>query len=204
MGKVMVVNHVTLDGVMQAPAGPNEDTRGGFQHGGWAMARNDEVMGSMMAQRMATGESQRDAGAPGGLLLGRTTYESFYSVWPHRTDNPFTEVLNKTTKYVVSRTLAEPLPWSNSILIEGDVPTAVTGLKAELPGDLTILGSGELIGTLMAADLIDEYLLMIHPLVLGTGRRLFPHGVHAALRLTDSVVTTTGVVIATYERNGKV
>jgi dihydrofolate reductase len=199
MGKVLVVNHVTLDGVMQAPAGPDEDPRGGFGHGGWAAAGSDDVMAAKMAEGMARGAAQRRAGRPGGLLLGRRTYESFYGVWPTRTDNPFTEVLNETTKYVVSRTLPEPLPWVNSVLLGGDATSAVAELKNGLTGDLTILGSGELIGSLMAADLIDEYLLMIHPLVLGTGRRLFPDGVHAPLRLTDSVITTTGVVIATYE-----
>ena len=194
MGRLVVVNHVTLDGVMQAPGRPDEDTRGGFAHGGWAAANNDEVMAATMGQRMAAGgESGR-----GGLLLGRRTYQDFYAVWPSRSDNPVSEVLNRTAKYVVSRTLSEPLPWSNSFLISGDPAEAVAELKQEV-GGLTILGSGELIGTLMAADLIDEYLLLIHPLVLGTGRRLFPERVHASLRLTDSVVTTKGVVIATYE-----
>jgi dihydrofolate reductase len=201
MAHVMVINHMTLDGVMQGPAGPDEDTRGGFAHGGWAAANGDEVMAARMAAGMAQGAAQREAGAPGGLLLGRRTYEQFYGVWPSRTDNPISDVLNATTKYVASRTLEEPLPWANSVLIDGDAAEAVTRLKDDLAGDLTILGSGELIGSLMAADLIDEYLLMIHPLVLGTGRRLFPGGgVSASLRLTDSVATTAGVVIATYAR----
>jgi dihydrofolate reductase len=196
MGTLTVVNHVTLDGVMQAPAGRDEDTRDGFEHGGWALAGNDDVMAATMAKRMAEG----GAAGRGGLLLGRRTYEHFYSVWPARTDNPYTEVLNNTSKYVVSRTLEEPLPWSNSILVGGDAARSVATLKEQPIGDLTTLGSGALIGSLMAADLIDTFLLMIHPLVLGTGRRLFPEGVRAGLRLTDSIVTTTGVVIATYER----
>jgi dihydrofolate reductase len=196
MAKLTVVNHVTLDGVMQSPAAPDEDVRGGFQHGGWAIADEDEVLAATMAERMAAGAG----GSWGGLLLGRRTYEHFYAVWPNRTDNPYTEVLNRTTKYVASRTLAEPLPWQNSLLLGGDAAQAVAELKQQPVGDLTILGSGELIGSLMSAELIDTYLLMIHPLVLGTGRRLFPERVHAPLRLTDSVVTTTGVVIATYER----
>ena len=112
MGKVLVMNHVTLDGVMQGPALPDEDTRGGFEHGGWAVAGNDEVMAAKMAEGMAK--------QGGGLLLGRQTYENFYAYWPHQTDNPYTERLNKTTKYVASRTLTEPLPWSNSILLRGD------------------------------------------------------------------------------------
>jgi dihydrofolate reductase len=196
MGKVRVVNHVTLDGVMQAPGGPDEDIRDGFAHGGWAFARSDEVMEAKLAEHMARG---RAAGERGGLLFGRWTYEKFYSVWPNRTDNPYTEVLNNTAKYVASRTLEEPLPWSNSSLLKGDVDDAVAELKQELPGGLTILGSGELVASLMAADLIDEYLLMIHPLVVGAGRRLFPPGVAASLRLVESVPTTTGVLITTYE-----
>jgi dihydrofolate reductase len=195
MAKVLVVNHVTLDGVMQAPAGPDEDTRGGFAYGGWSIPGSDQVMAAKMAEMMAKGD--RDEG---GLLLGRRTYESFYAYWPHQTDNPYTERLNHTTKYVASRTLQEPLPWSGSVLLDGDAGEAVAALKEGLTGDLTILGSGELIGALMAAGLIDELLLMIHPLVLGTGRRLFPEGVHASLRLTESITTTTGVVIATYDR----
>ena len=193
MGKLVVVNHVTLDGVMQAPARADEDIRGGFAHGGWATANNDEVMAATLGRRMAEGGSGR-----GGLLLGRRTYEDFYAVWPSRTGDPVSDLLNRTPKYVVSRTLTEPLPWSNSFLIDGDPTEAVAELKQALAG-LTILGSGELIATLMAADLIDEYLLLIHPLVFGTGRRLFPEGVHASLRLSDSVITTKGVMIATYE-----
>jgi dihydrofolate reductase len=108
-------------------------------------------------------------------------------------------MLNSSPKYVASTTLGEPLPWPNSTLLHGDIADAVGALKAQSGGVLAIMGSGELIGSLMAADLIDEYLLIIHPLVLGTGRRLFPAGVHASLRLTDSVTTATGVVIATYE-----
>jgi dihydrofolate reductase len=196
MGKVRVVNHVTLDGVMQSPAGRDEDTRDGFAHGGWAIGRTDQVMEAKLAEGMAQG---RAAGDEGGLLFGRWTYEKFYSVWPNRTDNPYTEVLNNSRKYVASRTLEEPLPWSNSVLLNGDVTDVVARLRSQLAGGLTILGSGELVGSLMAADLIDEYLLMIHPLVLGTGRRLFPAGVQSSLRLIESIPTTSGVLITTYE-----
>jgi dihydrofolate reductase len=191
MGKVIVLNHVTLDGVMQAPGRPDEDTRGGFGHGGWAIPGNDEVMGRKLGEGMARG---------GSLLLGRRTYEDFYRFWPGQSGNPYTEALNNVLKYVASRTLREPLPWANSILLDGDAAGAVAKLKEQPIGDLTIMGSGDLIGSLMAAGLIDEYLLMIHPLVLGAGRRLFPEGAHASLRLTDSVTTTTGVVIASYEQ----
>jgi dihydrofolate reductase len=195
VAKVIVMNHVTLDGVMQAPGRPDEDTREGFEHGGWAIAGNDEVM----ARKVGEG----GLGKGGALLLGRRTYENFYGYWPHQTDNPFTEPLNRLPKYVASRTLEEPLPWSNSILLDGDAADAVAELKQQPIDDLTIMGSGDLIGSLMASDLIDKFLLMIHPLVLGTGRRLFAGGLHVSLRLTDSVATTTGVVIATYERAGK-
>ena len=191
MGKVVVVNNVTLDGVMQAPARPDEDTRGGFTHGGWAIPYNDAIMGQMMGERMAQ---------PGSLLLGRRTYMDFYAVWPNRTDNPFTPVLNATQKYVASTTLEEPLPWSNSTLLTGDVAEAVARLKEQPAQNLGILGSGALIQTLIRHNLIDEFVLLIHPLVLGTGRRLFPDGVApATLRLVNAVPTTTGVIIATYQ-----
>lgn len=190
MSKIVVFNSVTLDGVMQAPARPDEDTRGGFEHGGWAVPYSDPAIGRAFEESKAT---------TGGLLLGRRTYEDFYSVWPNRTDNPFTEVLNNATKYVASRTLSEPLPWMNSILLKGDVPAAVAELKSQPVRDLVILGSGELIQTLMKHNLIDTYMLFIHPLVLGSGRRLFPDGVFATLQLVDVKSSGTGVVIATYQ-----
>ena len=190
MKKIVVVNNVTLDGVMQAPGRPDEDTRGGFTHGGWAIPYNDEVMGRTMGKHM-TGQ--------GSLLLGRRTYEDFHGYWTKQTDNPFTPVLNATRKYVASTTLTEPLPWANSTLLAGDAADAVAALKAEGDDTLTILGSGALIRALQARNLIDEYLLLIHPLLLGTGARLFAEGVPTApLQLIDSVVTTKGVVIATY------
>jgi dihydrofolate reductase len=191
MSRIVVVNNLSLDGVMQAPGRPDEDVRGGFAHGGWAAPYFDAVMGEAMGKRMAVG---------GALLLGRRTYEDFASYWPKQTDNPFTPVLNERRKYVASTTLSEPLPWSNSTLLEGDVVRAVAELK-EGDEDLGILGSGELIQSLMRHDLIDEYVLSIHPLVLGSGRRLFADdGAMAKLRLVDATTTTTGVVIATYVR----
>lgn len=195
MSRIVVTMHLTLDGVMQAPGRPDEDTRDGFPHGGWAIPRNDEVMGRVMGEGMARG---------GPLLLGRRTYESLYEFWPKRTDNPFTEVLNRAQKHVVSTTLSEPLPWQNSTLLDCDVPAAVAQLKRESDKDIGVIGSGELIQTLRRHDLVDEYLLMIHPVVFGTGRRLFPEGAPPAeLRLVDSVVTTTGVVIGTYRPAAK-
>src|ERR1700730_5825357 len=133
MSKVVVTNHLTLDGVMQAPGRPDEDVRGGFEHGGWALPYNDAVMGRVMGEGMAKG---------GPLLLGRRTYEDFADFWPNQEDNPFTAVLNNVRKYVASTTLKEPLPWSNSTLLGGDAADAVARLK-ERPGkDLAILGSG--------------------------------------------------------------
>jgi dihydrofolate reductase len=190
MGKIVVTNHVTLDGVMQAPSGPDEDPRDRFEHGGWAAPNNDEVMGRVMAEGMAQG---------GALLLGRRTYEAFYAFWPHQTNNPYTEVLNNSQKYVASTTLSEPLPWMNSTLLRGDLGQAVAEVKEEVEKDIVVLGSGELIRSLMPHNLIDEYLLLIHPIVLGEGRRLFPDGSPMTnLRLADSVTTTTGVVVARY------
>ena len=192
MGRVVVFNHVTLDGVMQAPGRPDEDRRGGFPHGGWAFARMDSVMGSVAAEGMARG---------GALLLGRRTYESFAAFWPHQPeDSPFATALNDSQKYVASRTLAEPLPWRNSTLLKGDAAEAVAKLKEQADKDLVVLGSGELVQSLMRYDLVDEYVLLIHPLVRGSGRRLFTDGgASAALRLVDAKTTTTGVVIATYQ-----
>jgi dihydrofolate reductase len=189
MRKVAVTEHLTLDGVMQAPGRPDEDTRGGFQHGGWAIPNNDEVMARVMGEGMAKG---------GSLLFGRRTYEDFYGFWPHQKDNPFTDVLNDVEKFVASRRLTDPLPWNNSTLLKGDAAETVKELKEQPGEDIGVVGSGELVQSLIRHRLVDEYLLMIHPLVLGSGRRLFPEGVHSSLRLVDSVTTTTGVVIATY------
>jgi dihydrofolate reductase len=194
MGRIVVMNHVTLDGVMQGPGRPDEDTRGGFTLGGWGSrsATPGDAAGAAMGERMEAG------GGLAGWLFGRWTYESLLAFW-NAQGGPFKDALNNSPKYVASTTLEEPVPWPNSTLLRGDIFDAVGALKAQSGGVLAIMGSGVLIGSLMAADLIDEYLLMIHPLVLGAGRRLFPAGVHASLLLTGSVTTATGVVIATYE-----
>jgi dihydrofolate reductase len=191
MSKIVVNMSVTLDGVMQAPGRPDEDSRGGFEHGGWAVPYFDAVMASAMTEGFPNA---------GGLLFGRRTYQDFLRVWPNRSDNPFTEVLNNTQKYVASTTLHEPLPWQNSTLLKGDAMEAVARLKEQPGKDLVVLGSGELVQSLMRAQLVDQYVLLIHPLVLGTGRHLFPDGgATASLQLVDTKTTTTGVVIATYE-----
>src|SRR5450432_2977904 len=187
MRKVVVFTNVTLDGVMQAPGRPDEDRRGGFEHGGWAtpfgaMAQAGEVMANPMA-----------------LVLGRRTYEDFYDIWPKRKDSPFSAMLDNMQKYVASRTLKEPLAWMNSTLLKGDAAEAVAKLKTELDKDLLIMGSGDLIQSLMRRNVVDEYVLLIHPLVLGSGRRLFTNGSEfVALQLVNSKTTTNGVVIATY------
>jgi dihydrofolate reductase len=190
--RIVVINHVTLDGVMQAPGRPDEDTRDGFEHGGWAAKSSDDP-----DIRRAIGEQMAESG---GLLLGRRTYEDLLSYWNAQTDSEFAEPLNRAAKYVASRTLREPLAWPNSTLLEGDAANAVAKLKATPGKDLQILGSGALIQSLIARDLIDEYTLMIYPLVLGSGRRLFPDGAFSPLRLVDgATTTTTGVIIAKYQ-----
>src|SRR6185312_3612824 len=172
---------MTLDGVMQAPGRPDEDRRDGFAHGGWAAARMDSVMGEVTQEAMASRAA---------LLFGRITYEGFASFWPKQPDNPFTEVLNDAQKYVVSRTLGEPLPWQNSTLLKGDASEAVGRLKKTADKDLVILGSGELIHSLMAHRLVDRFVLMIHPVVLGSGRKLFNDGgLVSALKLVDTKPT---------------
>ena len=191
MGKLTVFTSLTLDGVMQAPGRPDEDTRGGFQHGGWAQPYNDPVMGKVAAEGMAGG---------GAILLGRRTYKDFAGFWPKQKNNPFTDALNKTQKYVASKTLKEPLPWVNSTLLKGDVPKAIAKIKARPDGDMVVLGSGELVKTLMKHDLVDRYILLIHPLVLGSGRRLFADGIPLAkFKVVNTKTTTTGVVIVTYQ-----
>jgi dihydrofolate reductase len=192
MSRLVVNENLSLDGVMQAPAGPDEDPRGGFERGGWAAPYFDQVMADVAAEGMAK---------DGAILFGRRTFEQFASFWPTQPDdNPFAAVLNNRQKYVASRTLEEPLSWRNSTLLEGDAMEAVAKLKQQPDNDLVVLGSGELVQSLMRANLVDEYVLLIFPLVLGSGRRLFTDGgASAALRLVDSKTTTTGVVIATYQ-----
>jgi len=191
MRKLMVLEMVTLDGVMQAPGGREEDQRGGFTHGGWSAPYNDSVKMQIMGEGMSRGAD---------LLFGRWTYEKMYNVWHGRTDNPFTAVFERSQKYVASRTHKGPLPWVNSTLLEGDAADAVAELKQQPGLDLLVMGSGVLAQSLMRRGLVDEYQLLIHPLVLGSGRRLFTDDVPcSALRLVRSVPTTTGVIIATYE-----
>lgn len=191
MRRITVTNNLTLDGVMQAPGAADEDSRGGFAHGGWALPYNDEVKGKEMAAGMSRSAD---------LLFGRRTYEQFHRTWQGRTDNPFSSVLDRTRKYVVSNTLAEPLAWQNSTLVSGNVPDAIAALKREDGNDLVILGSGALVRSLLARRLIDSMVLLIHPLVLGAGQRMFVDDASAAtFEVTRSVTSTKGVIIATYE-----
>jgi dihydrofolate reductase len=195
MPRIVVINHLTLDGVMQAPGRPDEDRRGGFEHGGWASSRmfEDEVIGAAMGARMASSS---------GLLFGRRTYEDLLSYW-NTQDSPFKGALNDAPKYIASRTLSDPLPWPNSTLLRGDVGEAVAALKQEPGDELQVMGSGELIQTLMRHNLIDEFMLLLHPLVLGSGRRLFSEtGARAALRLMTAQASPSGVVIGTYQPVG--
>ena len=188
MSRVVACINLTLDGVMQAPARPDEDTRGGFTHGGW---------GAPYAAMVEAGEYFGSAGA---MLLGHRTYEDFFKVWPARNDSRFTPWLTGTKKYVASRTAGTQLPWENSILLEGDARDAVAKLKGEPGKDLLILGSGELVRSLMSRDLVDLYVLLIHPIVLGSGQRLFADGgPSATLRSTGTRTTSSGVLVATYE-----
>jgi dihydrofolate reductase len=194
MRKLVVNTFLTLDGVMQAPGGPEEDPTGGFTHGGWSVNYWDDQMGQQMGEAMSK---------PFALLLGRKTYEIFAAHWPH-TDEPGAAELNSATKYVASKTL-DKVEWSNSVLIEGDVAEQVARLKEEDGPEIQVHGSSDLIQTLLEADLVDEFRLMIFPLVLGSGKRLFADGaVPAALKLVDSKASSTGVVLATYERAGEI
>ncbi len=189
MGKVIVINWVTLDGVMQGPGRTDEDTRDGFAHGGWAAPYSDEATVAKVGERM---------GGDRAFLFGRRTYEELLASW-NAQGGPFKSALNNTSKFVASNNPEARLDWPNSTLLRGNVPVAVGDLKQSSEANLVIMGSGVLIGSLMAADLIDEYLLMIAPVVLGTGRRLFDGDTHASLRLVESSTTSKGVLITTYE-----
>jgi dihydrofolate reductase len=191
MRKVIVSEFLTVDGVMQAPGGSDEDREAGFEHGGWQMPYFDDVAGA------AVGEGFQSAG---GLLLGRKTYDIFAGYWPNQpADDPFVATMNGLPKFVASRTLEEPLKWENSTLLKGDVAQAVAKLKEESGGHLQVVGSGDFAQTLIREGLVDEYALLVHPLLLGTGKRLFRDGnPRTPLKLVDSKTSTTGTVILTY------
>jgi dihydrofolate reductase len=193
MPRIIVSEFLTLDGVMQAPGNADEDRSGGFEHGGWQPPYFDDVFGATMMDAFA---------ATGGLLLGRRTYDTFAAFWPGQpADDPLAATMNGLRKYVVSTTLREPLTWQNSTLIGGDVAAEVATIKAGPGKEIQVIGSGELVQTLIRHDLVDEYRLMIHPILLGSGKRLFREGSSPTLlRLVDSKTTGTGVLILTYAR----
>jgi dihydrofolate reductase len=195
MRKLGVNAFMTLDGVVQAPGGPGEDDSGGFTFGGWSVNYWDDLMGQVMTESMS---------APFDLVLGRRTYDIFAAYWPNATEEQGAKPLNDATKYVASRG-APALTWDRSVRIEGDVAEGIAELKQGDGPELQVHGSGNLIQTLIAANLIDEYRLWVFPLVIGSGKRLFADGtIPAALRLVDSTVSTTGVVIGTYEPAGEI
>jgi dihydrofolate reductase len=191
MSKVIVIDHLTLDGVMQAPGDAQEDLRDGFRHGGWASQRQDPAMVEVIGAAMSPAWS---------LLAGRRTYEHFLNYWPKQAPNPFSEALDRVQKYVASTTLTEPLEWQNSTLLKGDAAEAVRRLKSEVDENLVVFGSGELVRSLLPRNLVDEVILLIHPLLLGSGRRLFGDSASdlTAFDLVDSTTTGAGVIIATY------
>ncbi len=195
MRKVIVSEWMSLDGVVQAPTAPDEDTSGGFEHGGWHMRYLDDLSQNWVVEGLARA---------GGFLLGRRTYEMFAAYWPTASEEEqvVAQPLNAKPKYVASTTLAEPLPWQHSTVLQGDVAEAVAALKKEDGGDLYVLGSTQLVQTLIEHDLVDEFRLMIDPVVLGTGKRVFGDGRGGprSLQLVDSQVATTGAILATYAR----
>jgi dihydrofolate reductase len=195
-GRLTLTTFLSLDGVMQAPGGPDEDRSGNFQHGGWLVPYADADMGRIIDDVFA----ETDA-----FLLGRKTYDIFAAHWPRVTDpnDPVAGALNRLPKYVVSRTL-DKAEWHNSTVIRGDMPKQVAELKRRHERQILIQGSSELIQTLLANDLVDEYRLLVFPVVLGSGKRLFGSGaVPAALALVDTKATSTGIVINTYRPAGK-
>jgi dihydrofolate reductase len=192
MRKLVVNEWMSLDGVVQAPGNPEEDSTGGFRHGGWHLRYFDEKSQDWVVKYLTEA---------GGFLLGRRTYEILAGYWPNASEEEkaVAQPLNTKPKYVASTTLGEPLEWENSSILQGDVAEAVRALKREDGGDLHVIGSTQLVRTLIEHDLVDGFRLMIDPVLLGGGKRLFPDdGVLRSLRLVDSASTTTGAVIATF------
>jgi dihydrofolate reductase len=192
MRKVIVNEWMSLDGVVQAPGAPDEDTTGGFEHGGWHLRYFEDMSQKWVVENLAEA---------GGFLLGRRTYEILGAYWPTapQEQQPVAQPLNTKPKYVASTTLSEPLEWQNSMVLQADVPEAVAALKQEDGKDLHVIGSTRLVQTLIEHDLVDEFRLMIDPVVVGGGKRIFPNdGALRPLRLVESKVTSTGAILATY------
>ena len=197
MRKLIVATFITLDGVMQAPGGPEEDPTGGFEHGGWVAGYFDDFLGKVMVEQM---------GSPYDLVLGRKTYEIFAAHWPYVKDenDPFAAKINTAKKYVATKTLTA-LDWQNSEIIQGDVAEGVKKLKDQDGPELQVAGSGNLIQTLLKHDLIDEFWLKIFPITLGRGKRLFAEGaIPAEFKLLKVETSPSGVIIPTYARSGNI
>jgi dihydrofolate reductase len=195
MRKLIVQTFLTLDGVMQAPGGPGEDDDGGFAYGGWSVNYWDEQMGQVMDEATSR---------PFAMVLGRRTYDIMAAYWPTAPEEEGGKVFNEATKYVVSR--GQPkLPWSNSVLVSGDTADGIAALKREDGPELQVHGSANLIQTLLRNNLVDQYRLWIFPVVVGPGKRLFAEGTHpSGLKLVDSKISSTGVVMGTYEPTGEI
>jgi len=192
MRKIIVLEHISLDGIIQAPGGPEEDTSGGFAHGGWIGAHSDAVLGTALRRQM---------NSPFDLLVGRVTFEIWEPYWPNHVD-AWTGV-NAATKYIASNTRTSS-PWQPSVFLSGDIVEKIAAIKQQPGPDLHVWGSGNLLQTLIKHDLVDTFWLMIYPITLGGGKRLFDHGaIPAAFKITESQVTPNGVMIVNYERAGK-
>ncbi len=193
MRKLIVLEHVSLDGVIQAPGGPDEDTSGGFAYGGWTAPYSDLVLGTILRRQM---------NLPFDLLLGRKTYEIWAPYWPHHAD--VWPGVNAATKYVASNTMTSA-KWQPSVILSGDVAGKVAKIKKEQGPDLNVWGSGNLMQTLIKHDLVDAFWLMIYPITLGSGKRLFADGtIPAAFKVTESKVGSNGVIMVNYERAGAI
>ena len=193
MRKVIVLEHISLDGVIQAPGGPEEDTSGGFAYGGWISAYPDAILGTALRKQMNT---------PFDLLVGRTTFEIWEPYWPQHADA--WPNVNTATKYVASNTRTSS-PWQPSVFLNGDIAEKIAKIKQQPGSDLNVWGSGHLLQALIRNDLVDTFWLMIYPLTLGSGKRLFADGtIPAAFKVTESMVTPNGVIVVNYERTGAI
>ncbi len=193
MRKVIVLEHISLDGVIQAPGGPEEDTSDGFAYGGWSAPYSDDQIGTALMKKMST---------PFDLLLGRKTFDIWAAYWPQHADS--WPGVNTATKYVASNTLTSH-EWQPSVFLNGDIAEKITEIKKQQGPDLHVWGSGNLLQTLIKHDLVDVFWLMIYPLTLGSGKRLFADGtIPAAFKVTESIVGSSGVIVASYERAGAV
>jgi dihydrofolate reductase len=193
MRKVIVLEHISLDGVIQAPGGPEEDTSGGFAYGGWIAPYSDEVLGTLLRKKM---------NQPFDLLLGRTTFDIWEPFWPQHADE--WPGVNTATKYVASNTRTSS-SWQPSVFLNGDIAEKVARIKQQPGPDLNVWGSGNLLQTLIRHDLVDAFWLMIYPITLGSGKRLFAEGtIPASFRVTESKVGSNGVIVANYERAGAI